>query len=164
MTAQPPGYHWADANPNGSHHYLLPTILTELDRIRALDPAALRVFDLGCGNGSVGQVLASKGWDVTGVDPSAEGISQANRAYPALRLRLGSAYDDLASLYGSYPVVVGESRGGGACVLSQEVRGDSLLFAAARRDSDRLDAIPRLLEESGHGADQQVRRHGVGDR
>ena len=61
-----------------------------------------RLFDLGCGNGSVAAHMADRGWDVTGVDPSAEGIAQANRAYPDIRLEQGSAYDDLAEKYGRF--------------------------------------------------------------
>ena len=59
----------------------------------------------GVGNGSVAQVLTQQGWDVTGVDPSAEGIAMANARYPHLKLYLGSAYDDLAAKYGRFPVV-----------------------------------------------------------
>jgi 2-polyprenyl-6-hydroxyphenyl methylase/3-demethylubiquinone-9 3-methyltransferase len=71
-----------------------------------LDDRAPRIFDLGCGNGSVASVLATDGWDVTGVDPSLEGIAEANKAFPNLRLFLGSAYDDLAKTYGRFPVVI----------------------------------------------------------
>lgn len=63
------------------------------------------MFELGCGNGSVANVLAQQGWDVTGVDPSIEGIGQANARYPELNLAAGSAYDDLVSRYGQFSVV-----------------------------------------------------------
>ena len=36
------------------------------------------VFDLGCGNGVTAQFLAEKGYGVTGVDPSVEGISRGS--------------------------------------------------------------------------------------
>jgi SAM-dependent methyltransferase len=42
---------------------------------------------------------------VTGVDPSTEGIAQANAQYPQLKLEEGSAYDDLAARFGRFPVV-----------------------------------------------------------
>jgi 2-polyprenyl-3-methyl-5-hydroxy-6-metoxy-1,4-benzoquinol methylase len=63
------------------------------------------VFELGCGNGSVASVLAQQGWDVTGVDPSTEGIAQANAQWPQLKVFEGSAYDDLAARFGRFPVV-----------------------------------------------------------
>jgi 2-polyprenyl-6-hydroxyphenyl methylase/3-demethylubiquinone-9 3-methyltransferase len=65
-----------------------------------------RLFDLGCGNGSIGAALSNDGWDVTGVDPSSEGIDQANSEYPKLRLEQGSAYEDLADRFGQFPVVI----------------------------------------------------------
>ncbi len=37
-----------------------------------------RIFDVGCGNGSVANFLHDAGWDVTGVDPSVEGIAHAH--------------------------------------------------------------------------------------
>lgn len=64
------------------------------------------LFDLACRNGSVGALLASHGWPVTGVDPSSEGIVEAQRAYPHLRFEQGSAYDDLAAKHGRFPVVI----------------------------------------------------------
>lgn len=97
------GYRWASAELTCAHDYLLPALLEELASISAAGGG--RVFELGCGNGSVANVLAQQGWDVTGVDPSTEGISQANVRYPGLRLEAGSAYDDLVSRYGQFPVV-----------------------------------------------------------
>jgi 2-polyprenyl-3-methyl-5-hydroxy-6-metoxy-1,4-benzoquinol methylase len=102
------GYKWSDADQNCSHEYLLPVLQRELARTldgTARTSADKRLFELGCGNGSVAAFLAAQGWDVTGVDPSSEGIGQANRAYPQLKLYQGSAYDELAETYGRYPVV-----------------------------------------------------------
>jgi 2-polyprenyl-6-hydroxyphenyl methylase/3-demethylubiquinone-9 3-methyltransferase len=67
---------------------------------------AKRLFEVGCGNGSIASELARRGWDITGVDPSSEGIAQSNRAHPQLKLFKGSAYDDLAGQYGRFPVVL----------------------------------------------------------
>ena len=49
--------------------------------------------------------MANQGWEVTGIDPSTEGIAQANASYPQVRLEIGSAYDDLSGKYGTFPVV-----------------------------------------------------------
>jgi len=99
------GFRWHDAKLTHAHDYLLPAVMAELQELR---PALReqRLFDLGCGNGSVAWALSRAGWDVTGVDPSSEGIGQARAAYPQLKLQLGSAYDDLASQYGRFPVVI----------------------------------------------------------
>ena len=39
-----------------------------------------RCFDLGCGNGSVAAAVAARGWKVSGVDPSDDGIARAREA------------------------------------------------------------------------------------
>lgn len=64
------------------------------------------MFDLGCGNGSVAWSLTQEGYSARGVDPSIEGISQAKQNYTSLELETGSAYDDLVSRYGQFPVVI----------------------------------------------------------
>lgn len=98
------GYRYGGAELGHQHAYLLPTLFRLLDRL-GLPDGQRRLFELGCGNGSVANVLAQRGWDVTGVDPSVEGIAQA-AAYPDLRLECGSAYHDLAGRYGRFPVVL----------------------------------------------------------
>ncbi len=100
------GYRWDSAELTCAHEYLLPAVMAEMARIKAASLAGGgRVFELGCGNGSVADVLANQGWDVTGVDPSTDGVAQAKARYPALRLEEGSAYDDLVARYGRFPVV-----------------------------------------------------------
>jgi 2-polyprenyl-6-hydroxyphenyl methylase/3-demethylubiquinone-9 3-methyltransferase len=64
-----------------------------------------RIFDLGCGNGSIANRL-SKYAPVTGIDISESGVEIANRSFPHLKIETGSVYDDLASKYGRFPVVV----------------------------------------------------------
>jgi 2-polyprenyl-6-hydroxyphenyl methylase/3-demethylubiquinone-9 3-methyltransferase len=99
------GYRYADAGAGHHHNYLLPTVFETLDALN-LPADQRRLFELGSGNGSVAHALTLRGWDVTGVDPSATGIAQARSAYPGLKLAEGSAYDDLAGRYGQFPVVL----------------------------------------------------------
>lgn len=99
------GYTYEDPELNTSHAYLLPALLEELSSL-GLSLAQKRLFELGCGNGSVAEVLTQRGYQLTGVDASAQGIQQAKRRYPHLNLQLGSAYDRLADTYGRFPVVV----------------------------------------------------------
>lgn len=105
--ALPPsaGYRYQNAAAGHHHDYLLPTVLKTLDSLD-LPGDQRRLFEIGCGNGSMANELSLQGWDVVGVDPSEEGISQARVAYPRLRLKTGSAYDDLAQAYGQFPVVL----------------------------------------------------------
>lgn len=104
------GYEYSDADLNASHEYLLPQVQSILNAERKRRTSPGRLFDLGCGNGSVCAALARDGFDVTGVDPSEAGINQARKAYPDLRLHRASAYEDLALQYGRFD-----------CVLSLEV-------------------------------------------
>lgn len=102
------GYRWASTALTPSHGYLLPALLRELAALPLSSSGggeSKRLFELGCGNGSVAQALAQRGWEVTGVDPSSEGIAQANVQWPALKLSEGSAYEDLAARFGRFPVV-----------------------------------------------------------
>lgn len=103
------GYQYEDSGTNCSHAYLLPAVRSELAELFPTlrsDVAQPRLFDLGCGNGSVAAKLSEDGWDVAGVDPSSEGIAQANASYPDLKLECGSAYDDLSGKWGTFPVIV----------------------------------------------------------
>lgn len=93
------GYRYASGDLNQSHNILLPAVLRLLDEL-SLSVNDKRLFELGCGNGGVAKELSRRGWDVTGVDPSHEGIEQAKAAYPELKLADGSAYDNLACQYG----------------------------------------------------------------
>ena len=99
------GYHYGKFEYGHHHAYLLPTVFEALDD-ETKNGKPPRVFDLGCGNGTVAAALHQRGYEVVGIDPSSEGIAIANREFPNLKLRLGSAYDELASTYGQFPVVI----------------------------------------------------------
>ncbi len=92
------------ADAEHTAQYLLPAVL----RILAGEgqSAKANIFDLGCGNGAMAELLRRHGYEVVGVDPSTSGIREANRAYPSLQLFVGSAYDDLAARFGRFQVVL----------------------------------------------------------
>lgn len=52
-----------------------------------------RVVDLGCGNGALTEQLAACGYDVTGVDASAEMLALAREGHPELKFLPGNALD-----------------------------------------------------------------------
>jgi 2-polyprenyl-3-methyl-5-hydroxy-6-metoxy-1,4-benzoquinol methylase len=97
------GYRYDDNQLNASHDYLLPAVKAILANKL---PSCQRIFELGCGNGSVADALATLGIKATGVDASEEGIAQAHQSYPDLNLHLGSAYDDLGNQFGQFAVVI----------------------------------------------------------
>lgn len=94
-------YSYRSAAACHAHAYLLPT----LQRLLA-ETGQRRLFDLGCGNGALAHTLVNLGYEVIGVDPSIDGIREANAAFPEIRLETGSAYDGLADRYGTFPIVV----------------------------------------------------------
>src|SRR4029077_18258917 len=97
------GYSYQNAELNQSHDYLLPSIISIIKDLHKKDR---RIFELGCGNGAIANELSKLGYEVTGIDPSDQGIGQANQRYPFLKLSKGSAYDDLVNQYGQFPVVL----------------------------------------------------------
>lgn len=99
------GYAYEDGDLNPSHDYLVPSLLEILGSLH-VPRDRKSIFELGCGNGAVAEVLTRHGYQLTGVDVSVQGVEQAQRRHPHLSLQLGSAYDRLADTYGRFPVVV----------------------------------------------------------
>lgn len=99
------GYHHRSGELATAHRYLMPAVRAELALLRRHDCGSARLFDLGCGNGSVAALLAQDGWKIWGVDPSLTALSHAGRHHH-LSLVRGSAYDDLADRFGRFPVVI----------------------------------------------------------
>lgn len=161
------GYAYTHAHPSHTNAYLLPPILTELAEVSRRLPPPFRLFDLGCGNGSIGARLSAEGWDVTGVDPSRDGIREGRKAYPALHLEEGSAYEDLAERFGRFPIVISLEvvehvyaprdyartlfdlvEPGGTAIISTPYHG--YLKNCALAISGRMDAHFTALWDHGH--------------
>jgi 2-polyprenyl-6-hydroxyphenyl methylase/3-demethylubiquinone-9 3-methyltransferase len=89
------------SGPTHANDYLWPTLKRA---VAARHLQSRRAFDLGCGNGGTCKMLASVGFDAVGVDtdPSAVKVAQSN----GIKAQVGSAYDDLAATYGTFPLVV----------------------------------------------------------
>jgi 2-polyprenyl-6-hydroxyphenyl methylase/3-demethylubiquinone-9 3-methyltransferase len=99
-------YPYLTSAGTAAHEYLLPTVIT-LAREAIASRREASVFDLGCGNGAAGaRVAAALGVKVVGVDLSQDGIRVARNAHPHLAFDVRSVYDDLATEYGRFPVVI----------------------------------------------------------
>lgn len=99
------GYVYADSACGHMHGLLIPALLEELAAIPGTGGKGARVFDLGCGNGSVAEAVAKAGFEVSGCDPSLSGIEAARQSRPHLNLFEGSAYEDLQARFGSFPLI-----------------------------------------------------------
>jgi 2-polyprenyl-6-hydroxyphenyl methylase/3-demethylubiquinone-9 3-methyltransferase len=158
--------YYADATQRYHHKYTLPVVLKTLDGLRLANDQR-RVFDLGCGNGSIAAALNEEGYNVIGVDPSEDGIRQAKLAHPDLKVYQGSAYDDLAEQYGQFPVVISLEvvehiyfpRKYAACIFSLLERGGVAIISTPYHSywknlalalTGKLDAHFTALWDYGH--------------
>jgi 2-polyprenyl-6-hydroxyphenyl methylase/3-demethylubiquinone-9 3-methyltransferase len=98
------GYKFYDHHLDQHNLLLLPVLLKILNKNNNLFNK--NIFDLGCGNGSVANFLSKYNWQVTGVDPSTDGIEKAKKAYPNLKIEKGSAYENLSEKYGQFPILI----------------------------------------------------------
>jgi 2-polyprenyl-6-hydroxyphenyl methylase/3-demethylubiquinone-9 3-methyltransferase len=96
-------YQYYNADPTYANSYLWPALQ---NIIQAREWPDRRAFDLGCGNGATCGMLFDLGFAVTGIDTSESGIARAKAAFPNVRVHVGSAYDNLAETYGTFPLVV----------------------------------------------------------
>jgi 2-polyprenyl-3-methyl-5-hydroxy-6-metoxy-1,4-benzoquinol methylase len=96
-------YVYRDAAPTHANSYLWPELRKVIASKEWPDK---RAFDLGCGNGATCHMLSELGFDVVGIDTSETGVGYAQNAFPNITARVGSAYDDLAETYGTFPLVV----------------------------------------------------------
>lgn len=159
-------YPYPSATPSHTHAYLWPTVLHVLNATQGTQTNR-KVFDLGCGNGAFAAALQRRGYEVTGVDPSEEGIHQAINAHPELHVEVGSSENDLAARYGRFPVVISLEvvehvyaprrfvsrmydllQPGGTAIISTPYHGYAKNLALAL--TGRLDAHFTALWDHGH--------------
>ena len=87
----------------GFHHrYLLPSVLQLLGA-----PDNREIFEIGFGNGAVANFLFQRGFQVSGIEPSSQGVALAHAAYPHLSgLAQASVYEATPERFGTFPVVL----------------------------------------------------------
>lgn len=84
--------HWNNAAPAHAHSFYAPVLLSLFPQARDQNSAPLKVLDIGCGNGSLTNLFAEKGFDVTGIEDSASGVKQATQAFPNCKFLQHSVY------------------------------------------------------------------------
>jgi 2-polyprenyl-6-hydroxyphenyl methylase/3-demethylubiquinone-9 3-methyltransferase len=95
-------YSYKSTETAHTHAYLMPVVERLLASVDRKGP----IFELGCGNGSNAAYLASRGFDIFGVDPSESGIAIAKENFPQCRLEVGSTDDDLFTRFGKFDLVL----------------------------------------------------------
>lgn len=86
-------YAYGDARRSHSSAYTLPHVRRFLAELNA----GARVLDFGCGNGSISAWLASRGFDVVGVDLSQSGIEVATAEFPGIAFSTDTSLQSLRS-------------------------------------------------------------------
>ncbi len=92
---------WLDPGPQDYHAYLVPKVLS------LVPPNTRRIVDIGCGNGYLAGLLADRGFDVIGLEPSSDGIAQARAAHPGVRFEQASIESELGpNIGGDFDLVI----------------------------------------------------------
>lgn len=100
-------YSYADSKPRHHHTYLLSPLLEILSETTSTNQQKLRVLDLGCGNGSLSNLLAQQGHEVVGVEVSESGYKFATLNFPNCQFIQASIYElPYEKLEHSFDVVI----------------------------------------------------------
>jgi 2-polyprenyl-3-methyl-5-hydroxy-6-metoxy-1,4-benzoquinol methylase len=88
-----------------AHSFLMQPLLSMLPK--SSGSQKLRVLDLGCGNGSLSNVLAQHGYEVIGMEESPSGVEIARRNFPDCQFVQGNIYIPPESILNhSFDIVV----------------------------------------------------------
>jgi 2-polyprenyl-3-methyl-5-hydroxy-6-metoxy-1,4-benzoquinol methylase len=90
---------YVKAGLRGCHEYILPTMLAICKDL----PPRSRVFDIGCGNGSLTAQFAERGHSVVGIDLAEAGIRIARESCPVGRFELLAADRNVLRSLGEEP-------------------------------------------------------------
>jgi 2-polyprenyl-3-methyl-5-hydroxy-6-metoxy-1,4-benzoquinol methylase len=88
-------YQYSYQNSYSGHHheYLITPLLGMLSEISSSDTQKPRILDIGCGNGSLTNIIARQGYQITGMEQSESGIKLASENFPDCHFIQGSIYD-----------------------------------------------------------------------
>lgn len=100
-------YQYQDSTLTHTYLYLTKPLLSMISEQAKFGEGNLRVLDLGCGNGSLSNIIARQGYQVVGVEESASGIAIAQPKFPDCQFIQASIYDaPKAELLNAFDVVI----------------------------------------------------------
>jgi 2-polyprenyl-3-methyl-5-hydroxy-6-metoxy-1,4-benzoquinol methylase len=80
-----------------SHHhaYIITALMEMISEAAAVleNKQKLRILDIGCGNGSLSNLIAQHGYEVVGVEESESGVQLAQDTFPNCKFVQGSIYN-----------------------------------------------------------------------
>jgi len=100
-------YSYQDNCSGHDHAYLIAPLLEMLSQVKSSSQQKLRVLDIGCGNGSLTNLIAQRGYEVVGVEESESGVAFARSSFPDCQFIQGSIYNlPYAELGDSFDIVI----------------------------------------------------------
>jgi len=81
-------YSYSDSKSEHHHSYLIkPLIKMISESVDILERKKKpRILDMGCGNGSLSNLIAQQGYEVVGIEESESGVKLANENFPTAAL------------------------------------------------------------------------------
>ncbi len=88
-------YFYSDSKPGHHHSYLIKPLMEMISESIDLFEykTKLRILDIGCGNGSLSNLIADQGYEVVGIEESESGVKLANQTFPNCRFIQGTIYN-----------------------------------------------------------------------
>ncbi|MDH6060742.1 methyltransferase domain-containing protein [Chrysosporum bergii ANA360D] len=88
-------YLYQDSNKIHHHAYIIPHLIKMISESAPVveNKPKARILDIGCGNGSLSNLIAQCGYEVVGVEESESGVKLARDAFPNCRFIQGSIYN-----------------------------------------------------------------------
>jgi 2-polyprenyl-3-methyl-5-hydroxy-6-metoxy-1,4-benzoquinol methylase len=94
---------------SGHHHdYLLKPLMEMISAsAKRVEGKKVRILDIGCGNGSLSNLIAQQGYEVVGVEESESGVRIAQQSYPDCKFIAASIYDfPYQQLENSFDIII----------------------------------------------------------
>lgn len=92
MTSQNYEYQWQSSQAVHAHSFYAPVLLSMFPSPLSQSGQTLKVLDLGCGNGSLTNLICNQGFEVTGIEESKSGVEIATKTFPNCRFLQQSLY------------------------------------------------------------------------
>ncbi|MEA5626087.1 class I SAM-dependent methyltransferase [Nostoc sp. UHCC 0251] len=88
-------YSYSDSKPGHHHSYLIKPLMEMISESLDISEhkTKLRILDIGCGNGSLSNLIAHQGYEVVGIEESESGVKLANQTFPNCRFLQGTIYN-----------------------------------------------------------------------
>ncbi|MEH2048735.1 class I SAM-dependent methyltransferase [Nostoc sp.] len=88
-------YQYQSANSSHHHIYLFKPLMEMISEYSVLlnNQKKLRILDIGCGNGSLSNLIAQHGYEVVGIEESESGVKFASQTFPDCHFIQGSIYN-----------------------------------------------------------------------